>query len=138
MTYEFSERSLDRMNGIDNQLQMIMRESIKVSPIDFGIPGHGGRRTDQAQNELFLKGVSKCDGFNDRSKHQDGLAVDFYAYVNDNASWDHTHLGLVAGTIMAVANQLYREGLINIKLKWGGTFGSNEFKGWDMGHIEIV
>ena len=31
-----------------------------------------------------------------------------------------------------------KEGLIDIELKWGGTFGSNRFQGYDYPHIEIV
>jgi peptidoglycan L-alanyl-D-glutamate endopeptidase CwlK len=125
------------MKGIDNQLDMVFREAIKVSPIDFGIPGHGGLRTDGEQNELFVKGLSKCDGFEIRSNHQDGKALDFYAFVNGKASWRPHHLSMVAVAIMATANRLYSESEINIKLKWGGEFGSDELDGWDKPHIEI-
>ncbi len=138
MTFEFSETSNERKKGVDDQLDMVFREAIKVSPIDFGIPGHGGKRTDSEQNELFVKGVSKCDGFENRSKHQDGKALDFYAFVNGQASWRPHHLSMVAGAIMTTANRLYDEGMINIKLKWGGEFGSDELDGWDQCHIEII
>lgn len=136
--FKFSERSLGRMKGIDPQLAMIMRESIKISPIDFGVPGHGGLRTAEEQNELFNKGRSKCDGFDIKSNHQSGKAVDFYAFVNGSASWRPHHLSMVAGAIMTTANRLYSEGEINIKLKWGGEFGSDELDGWDKPHIEIA
>ena len=137
MTFKFSDRSNERKEGVDNQLDMVFREAIKVSPVDFGIPGHGGKRTDGEQNELFIKGLSKCDGFEVRSNHQDGKALDFYAFVNGKASWRPHHLSMVAGAIMTTANRLYNEGMINIKLKWGGEFGSDELDGWDMPHIEI-
>ena len=84
------------------------------------------------------KGLSKCDGFEIRSKHQDGSALDFYAFVNGKASWRPHHLSMVAGAIMATANRLYDEGMISIRLKWGGEFGSDELDGWDMPHIEIA
>lgn len=135
--FGFSERSIERKEGVDNQLDLVFKEAIKVSPIDFGIPGHGGKRTDGEQNELFVKGLSKCDGFEIRSKHQDGKALDFYAFVNGQASWRPHHLSMVAGAIMATANRLYDEGMINIKLKWGGEFDSDELDGWDKPHIEI-
>jgi len=34
------------------------------------------RRTPEEQNALFIRGLSKCDGYIIRSKHQDRLAFD--------------------------------------------------------------
>lgn len=138
MTFQFSQRSLDRMSGVHPDLQLVFQAALDDSPIDFGIPGHGGLRTEGEQNELFVKGKSKCDGFNEKSNHQSGNALDFYAYVNGYASWDKAHLSMVAAVILSTASRLKIEGLINIELKWGGEFDSDEFKGWDLPHIEIA
>lgn len=126
------------MKGVHPDLITIFNEAIKYSQIDFGIPRDGGLRTQGEQNILFQKGVSNCDGFNILSNHQSGKALDFFAYLNGNASWDKVHLSLVAGVIMATANRLKRCGKITSTIKWGGEFGSNKYHGWDMPHIEIV
>lgn len=138
MCFQFSKSSADRMAGVNKDLITIFNEAIKNSPIDFGIPKHGGLRSQIEQNDLYKQNLSKCDGFVKLSNHQTGNALDFYAYVNGRASWDSVHLGMVAAVIMKTAKRLKKEGKIDIEINWGGTFGSNDFHGWDMPHIEVV
>ena len=139
MCYAFSSRSTKRMKGVNPELIIAFNEAIKNSPIDFGIPEYGGLRTVKQQFKLFTDGKSKCTGeWGHRSHHQEGLALDFFAYVNGAASWNKHHLSMVAGVILATAKRLKKEGKISIELNWGGTFGSCNFNGWDMPHIEIV
>ena len=100
-------------------------------------------RRDERQHELFLRSVSKCDGYEKRSNHQIkpgeefGRALDFYAYVNGKASWESHHLSMVAAVILSTAQRLLEEGQVTIELRWGGTFGSDCLDGWDKPHIEI-
>jgi len=138
MCFNFSKSSAQRMKGVHKDLITIFNEAIKNSPIDFGIPKDGGLRSAVEQNALYQINVSKADGFEKKSNHQSGNALDFYAFVNGKASWDTAHLSMVAGVIMATAKRLKKEGKIDVEINWGGTFGSNDFKGWDMPHIEIV
>ena len=138
MCFKFSKKSMERMKGVHPDLVIIMYEAIKYSVIDFGVPQYGGTRTAGEQNKLYQKNLSKCDGIQTLSNHQSGEAVDFYAYINGKASWDKTHLSLVAGCILATAKRLKKEGRVDFDIKWGGTFGSDSFHGWDMPHIEIV
>ena len=141
--YKFSRRSINNMAGIHPTLITILLEAIKTSPVDFGIPNDGGVRTAEQQNALFKKEVSKCDGYNHKSNHQVstgekyGKAVDFYAYINGSASWDKTHLAMIAGHILGTANRLYNDGIITQELVWGGSFGSNSFHGWDYPHLQL-
>lgn len=137
MSFQFSKRSAERMKGVNTDLIKIFNKAIKISPIDFGIPKHGGIRTVTEQNILFNDGLSKCDGYNLKSKHQSGNALDFYAFVDGKASWDKVHLAMVASAILTSANELKKRGEINIDLRWGGTFNSDTFDGWDMPHIEV-
>lgn len=135
--FKFSKNSLKNMSGVNEELCLVFHHAIKVSPIDFGIPNDGGLRTTGQQNELFSKGLSKCDGFEKQSNHQSGMALDFYAYVDGSASWRPQHLSMIAGVILSTALKLKKDGVIDIDVKWGGTFGSNAFDGWDMPHMEI-
>lgn len=134
MSYYLSQRSMERLDGVDPLLIEILLEAIEISPIDFGIPQYGGVRAAEEQNQLFTEGKSKCDGYIKVGAHQFGKAFDVYAYVAGKASWDPVHLGIIAGVILSVAK---RRG---VKLRWGGTFGKKGklFKGWDMGHFERV
>lgn len=134
---DFSKRSDERMSGVHGDLITIFNEALKNSPIDFGIPEYGGLRTAEGQNSLFLKGLSQCDGFDSKSYHQTGKALDFYAYVNGKASWEKHHLAMVAGVILSTAKRLKKSGRVSVELTWGGTFGSDDFTGWDMPHMQV-
>jgi len=136
--FKFSKRSAERMKGVHPDLVVIFTEALKNSPIDFGIPEFGGLRSQGEQNILFQKSLSKCDGFDKKSNHQSGNALDFYAYVDGRASWQKYHLSMVAGVILSTAKRLKKSGKINSELNWGGTFGSDNFTGWDMPHMEIT
>ena len=138
MSYQFSKVSIERMKGVHPDLITIFSEAIKNSPIDFGIPESGGIRSAGQQNILFQQGVTKCDGIQTKSKHQTGEALDVFAYVNGKASWNKNHLCLIAGVILSTAKRLKKEGKVQVEIKWGGTFGSDNFQGWDLPHFEII
>lgn len=137
--FRFSNSSLERMSGVNSQLVLVFTEALKVSSIDFGIPQDGGLRSAERQNEMFLDPDIKtgCDGYENESNHQTGDALDFYAYIGGKASWEKHHLSMVAATLMLTAARLRKEGKISIEVKWGGTFGSSTFNGWDMPHMEV-
>ncbi len=131
MSYKLSITSLKRLEGINDKLIELIQSAISKSPIDFGIPKDGGLRTAEDQYQLYLNGVSKCDGTKNKSYHQSGNAFDVYAWHNGKASWDKVHLALIAGAILAEAKSM------GLNIRWGGTFGSKSFHGWDYGHFEI-
>lgn len=125
--FAFSDSSLRRLETCDPRIQEIMNIAIQHSPLDFGIPSLGGKRTADEQNKLFLDGVSKCDGHRHLSYHQSGMAVDIYAYVDGKASWDETYLSVIAGHVLGVAKGL------NYELEWGGFFKNF----LDMPHFQL-
>ena len=123
-----SEKSKANMCCVDERLIRIAHRAIQITKIDFGIPNTGGIRSDKAQNKLFKEGRSKADGYQKRSKHQEGKALDFYAWVDGAVSWEKEHLAQVAAAFLQAANDL------DIKIRWGGLFKSFT----DMPHIELV
>ena len=126
--FHLSETSLSRLEGVDSRLVEVVKLAIQITKIDFGIPQDGGLRTAQRQNELFFNGKSKADGFTNRSKHQDGLAIDVFAYVDGKASWDEHHLTHIATAMLASASRL------DVRMKWGG-----HWTGFvDMPHFELI
>lgn len=132
MSFKLSQRSLARLNNIDDRMIELAQRSISKSPIDFGIPAYGGMRTAEEQRELFNTQKSKCDGYDKKSRHQSGRAFDVFAYHNYDASWDKVHLALIAGVILSEAKDM------GLNVIWGGTFGSKDFHGWDMVHFELI
>lgn len=127
MSFYLSDRSLRHMEGVDELLIRVAKRAIQITRVDFGIPESGGLRTAEQQHVLFLNGASKADGYNEKSFHQSGRALDFYAYVNGTASWDGGLLAQVACAFFQAAIDL------NIRVEWGGLFRSIK----DMPHIQL-
>lgn len=128
MTYQLSDKSRAHRLGVNNKLIEIDDLALEISPIDFGIPDTGGLRTTRQQQRLCLDGKSKCNGVDDISKHQQGLALDFYAYVDGKASWDKLHLAIVAAAHLQAASEL------GYAIEWGGLWKT--FK--DYPHIQLI
>jgi len=126
--YKLSESSRARLSGVDPRIFEIIDLALKITLIDFGIPQDAGLRTAERQKELFDKGVSKCDGYNNLSAHQSGLAFDVYAYTNGKASWDTKELLTVATAILQAASQL------GYSLEYGGNYKSFI----DMPHFQLT
>lgn len=106
-------------------LIMIVTESLKVSPVDFGV-AHGQRPIDE-QNKLYQQGrttpgkiVTYKDGYTNKSKHnyQPSMAVDLYCWPR-HIMWDSAHLSVLAGVILSTAKRLKAEGKIMLDLRWG-------------------
>jgi peptidoglycan LD-endopeptidase CwlK len=129
--FKFSKKSLSVLSTVNEPLQTLCKLSISRSPVDFGIPVSGGKRTAEQQNELFKQGVSKLDGYKKLSNHQTGNAIDIFAWTNGKVSYEEHYYFLIAGIFYACASEL------GLKIRWGGEFGSKEFKGWDKPHFEI-
>lgn len=125
--FKFSKSSAAVLSTVDERLQRIANRALEISVIDFGIPSTGGKRTAEEQKKLFDDKKSNCDGYINKSYHQTGMALDFYAYVDGKASWDEGHLSLVAAAFLQAANEL------DIKLEWGGLWKNFQ----DMPHVQI-
>ena len=129
--YRFSSKSLERIKYINPTLIAILKDAIKDSPYDFGIPRDGGFRTFHRQAELYArgrttkdlidKGITGVEGRPDKSRitwtlksyHMTSNAFDIYAYVNGAASWDMEYLEPIARHLIKVAAS---HGVI---LSWG-------------------
>jgi peptidoglycan L-alanyl-D-glutamate endopeptidase CwlK len=128
MTYHLGTNSKKNREGVDTRLIEICDLAITLTTIDFGIPSTGGLRDDATQHSLYLNGKSKLDGYKKESKHQDGKALDFYAYVSGTASWDAHHLAVIAAAFLQAAS------ILGYQLQWGGLWKS--FK--DYPHVQLL
>jgi len=125
--FKFSKRSLERMDGVHDDLVRVAHYALAISKVDFGIPEYGGLRTAEQQRTLFNDGKSKADGVRNKSYHQTGRALDVYAFVDGRASWDEHHLAMVAAAMLQAASHC------GVALEWGGLWRSFI----DMPHFQI-
>jgi len=118
MTFKLSQRSLDKLEGVDKRLQRVVHYAIGVSKIDFGVIC--GLRTVEEQKALVAKGASKTMN----SKHLTGDAVDLMAYVGSRGSWEINLYDEIADAM--------REGgeKVGINLRWGAAW-HKPLTGWN-------
>lgn len=122
MTFKLSQRSLNNLKGVDEDLVAVVKRAIEITEIDFGVTE--GIRTLDRQTELFKKGFSKTM----KSKHLIGRAVDLVAYVDGKVSWEKEDYYPIALAMERAAIEL------NVKIRWGGDFKSF----FDGPHFELI
>tara|TARA_R110000772_G_scaffold241859_2_gene354221 strand:+ start:274 stop:705 length:432 start_codon:yes stop_codon:yes gene_type:complete len=136
--YKLSKNSKKNIKDVDSRLKTLVNRVIKKSPHDFGIPGNGGFRTAQEQNNLFHQRpkVTQLDGFKNKSYHQSGKAFDIFIYDEHGACWDCVKkYKEVADIIKSEFDSMKEEGIFNVEetLQWGGDW--TRFK--DLPHFQI-
>ena len=69
MSFELSQRSLDRLEGVEDTLVVVVKRAIELTKVDFGVSE--GVRSIERQKELVEKGASKTM----KSKHIDDIGT---------------------------------------------------------------
>lgn len=133
------KRSETCLESVKPVLRSVIRDALLAAPewLDFAVIC--GKRTDEEQHARWLQGrdengnvtdgrkiVTYHDGFEKRSKHQDGEAVDIVAYSHGNADWSEKATAARAAYIIGFA--MARGIRLSGGVKWG----------WDFGHIEVL
>ena len=108
--YKLSQRSLDRLGGVDERLQAVVRHAITATKTDFGVIQ--GMRTKEMQEALVAKGASQTM----KSKHLVGQAVDLMAYISGRGSWERNLYDDLADAMKEGANQ------VGCKVRWGAAW----------------
>lgn len=119
MTFKLSQRSLDKMQGVDEQLVATVKLAISLTKTDFGVIC--GMRTMEEQRALVAKGASKTM----RSKHLEGKAVDLMAYIGSRGSWE---LNLYDDLADAMKEAAKETGAV---LRWGAAWHIPDIRQWD-------
>lgn len=139
------------MDGVSPYLQMLVIRAIAISPVDFGILDTGGERSAAMQNEIFLKGFSKCDGYDKLSCHQSGNAIDTVPYIDGRHTWSNKQAFIDIYYAMKEAEKQLRDlNMIpddvhihhGIFWRWkdldnDGVLEITDKLGWDAAHSEI-
>ena len=131
--YQFSQKSLARLEGVNPQLIECAKIALSRSNYDMTIPWRGGKRTAEQQNNIYKEGNSKCDGYDKLSYHQAGNAIDVIPCGKE--PYNNTRvMNHFANLMLQVWQEMLVRGESKGVMRWGGTFGSS---GWDKPHYEI-
>ena len=118
MAFKLSQRSLDRLAGVDSNLVAVVKRAIEITKVDFGVIE--GFRTIERQQELFDKGVSQTM----KSKHLGGEAVDLVAYIGPRVSWELNLYDDIADAMKQAAMEL------GVAVRWGGAWTTSNICEW--------
>lgn len=119
MAFKLSNRSLSRLEGVDEKLQEVVKLAIKYTNIDFGITQ--GLRTIEEQRELVAKGASQTM----KSNHLTGKAIDVVAYIGPRISWEASLYDDIADAFKMAAGEL------GVSIRWGAAWHINNITEFD-------
>lgn len=140
MTYKFSKRSLERLEGVHPLLQECVMSAMDKQIMDFSIVE--GLRTHERQLQLYSSGASLTL----KSRHLIqpsgyGHALDIYPYpidmkkVNANNAVEISRFGMLAGIMLSCAKEM------GLRMAWGGDWDSDgqtlDHTLFDAPHFEI-
>lgn len=117
--YKLSQKSLDRLAGVDPKLVAVVKRAIQLTNVDFGVTE--GLRTLETQRKYVAAGKSQTM----KSKHIDGKAVDLVAYVGGQVSWELNLYDNIADAMAKAAKEL------NVKLRWGAAWNVPDITQWN-------
>ena len=114
MTFQFSQRSLDRLKGVHPDLVRVVHAALAISKTDFVVVE--GLRSPERQQELWEAGKTRTMN----SRHLTGHAVDL-APLRDldgdgkaELSWERGHFYPVVDAMRQAADSL------GVAIEWGG------------------
>lgn len=110
--FKLSKRSLDRLAGVNEALQLVVLRAIQLTEVDFVVLE--GLRTRERQLELVKAGASRTMN----SRHLTGHAVDLGAWVGGEVRWDWPLYYKLAEAMKSAAWDM------NTKIEWGGDWRS--------------
>jgi len=118
--FKLSQRSFQRLAGVDEALQETVKLAIQKSKIDFGVIC--GMRNLKEQEALVAKGASKTM----KSKHLEGKAVDLMAYIDGRASWELNLYDEIADAMKEASKET------EVDLRWGACWTTNSLRESDL------
>tara|TARA_R100001377_G_C3193895_1_gene111716 strand:+ start:1659 stop:2111 length:453 start_codon:yes stop_codon:yes gene_type:complete len=116
MAFSLSSRSLQKLEGVNQDLVEVVKEAIKLTKVDFGVTY--GLRTIEEQERLVKEGRSQTM----KSKHLTGNAVDLVAYFGSSISWE---LNVYDDICDAMAEAARNKG---VAIKWGAAWSEGDIR----------
>ena len=136
--FKLSQTSLDRLQGVNERLVMLVHRALELSTVEFMVVE--GLRTKQRQQQLYAQGRTSKGPivtWTLNSKHIDGLAVDLAPVVNGKIDWsDSKKFDSIAKAMFKAAEEL------GVTIRWGKDWNANGIIGErgesDSPHFELV
>mgnify|MGYP001101425288 CR=1 FL=1 len=119
MSFKLSQRSLDKLKGVDGELIAVVKLAILKTKVDFGVVY--GMRTEEEQKRLVAAGKSQTM----KSKHLIGRAVDLMAYVDGKGCWELNVYDDLCDAMKAAAKEL------DVPIKWGAAWSEGDICTYD-------
>ena len=119
MAFKLSERSLSRLDGVEDSMRAVTELAIEYTKVDFGVTC--GLRTIEEQKELVEAGASQTMN----SKHIPGLAVDVVAYIGPRISWETNLYDDIADAFKIAAIEL------GVGIRWGAAWHIPDIREWN-------
>jgi len=116
MSFNLSQRSLNKMRGVDETLVAVVKRAIELTKIDFGVIY--GMRTEEEQEKLVAAGKSQTM----KSKHLVGRAVDLMAYVDGKGCWELNVYDDLCDAMKEAAKEL------GVAIKWGASWSEGDIR----------
>ena len=118
MAFSLSQRSLERLGGVDPSLVEVAQLAITKTKIDFGVIC--GLRTMEEQQALYDSGASQTMA----SKHLEGRAIDVMAYVGSRGSWEINLYDDIADAFKDAATEL------DVGIRWAAAWHIPDIRAW--------
>lgn len=116
--FSLSQRSIERLDGVDDRLVDVVCRAIEITTVDFGVSE--GLRTVETQRQYVAAGKSQTMD----SKHLTGHAVDLMAYINGRVSWELNLYDNIADAMKQAAIEK------NVAIKWGAAWNVQDIRLW--------
>ena len=116
MSFKLSQRSLDKLKGVDSNLVDVTKRAIELTKVDFGVIY--GMRTEEEQAKLVASGKSQTM----KSNHLIGRAVDLMAYVDGKGCWELNVYDDLCDAMKAAAEEL------DVAVKWGAAWSEGDIR----------
>jgi len=116
--FKLSQRSLDKLAGVNPKLVAVVKRAIELSTVDFGVSE--GLRTLETQKKYVASGKSQTM----KSKHLDGHAVDLIAYVDGQISWELNLYDNIADAMAKAGKEL------GVSICWGAAWNVPDITKW--------
>ena len=116
--FSLSQRSIERLDGVDDRLVDVVCRAIEITTVDFGVTE--GLRTIETQRQYVAAGKSQTM----ESKHLTGEAVDLVAYINGQVSWELNVYDNIADAMKQAAIEK------NVALRWGAAWNIPDIRLW--------
>lgn len=118
MSFRLSQRSIERLEGVNEELVRVVMRAIAITKVDFGVVE--GVRSEEKQRELVAAGASQTM----ESKHLTGRAVDLMAYISGRGSWELSLYDDIAHAMRQAAVEQ------NIGIRWGAAWVIPDIRIW--------